>query len=134
MTEGMSPDQPGTRLTAERWREVEAVFLATRARGPSERAAFLAQACGADVALRQEVESLLAADLGATGFLEPALCALNTVARGSPWPPPRLRCEQFAGRTSPRPGLDSPRAEGTFSIGQTDFGIGGNISWAGAVS
>src|SRR5215210_2323664 len=71
MTEDMSPDQPGTRLTAERWREVEAIFLATRDRRPSERAAFLAQACGADVALRQEVDSLLAADQGATGFLEP---------------------------------------------------------------
>ncbi len=67
----MSPDEPETRLTAERWREVEAVFLATRDRGPGERAAFLTQACGADVALRQEVESLLAADQGATGFLEP---------------------------------------------------------------
>jgi serine/threonine-protein kinase len=67
----MSPDQPGTRLTAERWRQVEALFLAMRDRGPGERATFLTDACGADVALRLEVESLLTADEGATGFLEP---------------------------------------------------------------
>ena len=67
----MSPDEPEARLTPERWREVEALFLAARDRAPGERATFLEQACGADVALRQEVESLLAADQGATGFLEP---------------------------------------------------------------
>jgi eukaryotic-like serine/threonine-protein kinase len=67
----MSPDEPRARLTPERWREVEAIFLAARDRGPGERAAFLEQACGTDVALRHEVESLLAADEVATGFLEP---------------------------------------------------------------
>jgi tetratricopeptide (TPR) repeat protein len=67
----MSPDQPGTRLTPDRWREVEAMFLAARAREPGERATFLERACGPDVALRHEVESLLAGDHGATGFLEP---------------------------------------------------------------
>jgi serine/threonine-protein kinase len=66
-----SPDEPETRLTPERWREVEAIFLATRDREPGERATFLEQACGTDGALRHEVESLLAADHGATGFLEP---------------------------------------------------------------
>ena len=70
-TEGVSPDQPGTRLTAERWRQVEALFLATRDRGPGEQAMFLEQACGTDMALRHQVESLLAADQGATAFLEP---------------------------------------------------------------
>jgi hypothetical protein len=66
----MSANEPGSRPTPERWREVEAMFLATRDREPGERALFLEQACGADVALRHEVESLLAADHGATGFLE----------------------------------------------------------------
>ena len=74
----MSPDEPEARLTPERWREVEALFLATRDRVPVERATFLEQACGADAALRREVESLLAADQGATGFLEPP---------GAPAPP-----------------------------------------------
>jgi len=68
----MNPDEPEARLTAGRWRQVEALFLATRDRSLGERASFLAQACGTDVALRREVESLLAADQGATGFLEPS--------------------------------------------------------------
>jgi tetratricopeptide (TPR) repeat protein len=67
----MSADEPEARLTAERWREVEAIFLATRDRAPGERARLLEQSCGTDAALRHEVESLLAADQGATGFLEP---------------------------------------------------------------
>ena len=66
----MNPREPDARLTPQRWREVESIFLATRDRAPSERATFLEQACGADAALRSEVESLLAADHGATGFLE----------------------------------------------------------------
>ena len=37
----MSPDEPEARLTAERWREVEALFLATRDRELGERARFL---------------------------------------------------------------------------------------------
>src|SRR5829696_1251568 len=69
----MSADTPEPRLTPERWREVESLFLAMRDRVPGERATFLQQACGADAALRQEVESLLAADQGATGFLEQPL-------------------------------------------------------------
>jgi tetratricopeptide (TPR) repeat protein len=64
------PDEPEARLTPKRWREVEALFIATRDRVPGERATFLEQACGTDAALRQEVESLLAADEGATGFLD----------------------------------------------------------------
>jgi tetratricopeptide (TPR) repeat protein/TolB-like protein len=66
----MSPDEPEARLTPKRWREVEVLFMATRDRVPGERATFLEEACGTDAALRQEVESLLAADQGATGFLE----------------------------------------------------------------
>jgi eukaryotic-like serine/threonine-protein kinase len=67
----MSPYQRETRLTADRWRQIEDIFLASRDQVPDERAGFIEQACGADAALRIEVESLLAADRGATGFLEP---------------------------------------------------------------
>jgi hypothetical protein len=67
----MKPHEPEVRLTAGRWRQVEPLFLATCERGPGERATVLEQACGTDVALRHQVESLLAADQGATGFLEP---------------------------------------------------------------
>src|SRR3954471_14304091 len=62
----MSP----VKSAAERWREVEAVFLEARDQVPGERSAFLDRSCGSDEALRREVESLLAADVGATGFLE----------------------------------------------------------------
>jgi serine/threonine-protein kinase len=61
------------------------MFLRTRDRESGERAAFLEQACGEDVALRREVESLLAADHGATGFLEqppgPPIAELEAVLR-----------------------------------------------------
>jgi len=58
-------------MTPERWREVRAVFAQVLEREPAKRAAFLDEACGNDAALRQEVESLLRADAGASGYLEP---------------------------------------------------------------
>jgi Tol biopolymer transport system component/predicted Ser/Thr protein kinase len=47
-------------MDAERWRRVEELYHATLKRRPSERGAFLATACSGDVALRDEIESLLA--------------------------------------------------------------------------
>jgi hypothetical protein len=70
-TEGAGGDGHRPRLTPELWREAEAIFLSARDQEPGERAAFLVQACATDALLMQEVESLLAADHGATGFLEP---------------------------------------------------------------
>jgi serine/threonine-protein kinase len=58
-------------LRPERWQEIEAVFQGALAQPPGSREAFLDQACGADPALRREVETLLKANAGATGFLEP---------------------------------------------------------------
>ncbi len=54
----------------QRWRQVEALFEAALELEPAERAAFLEQTCGADAELRREIDSLLAADAGATGYLE----------------------------------------------------------------
>jgi serine/threonine protein kinase/Tol biopolymer transport system component len=48
-------------MTPERWREVDALVKATLERAPSERAAYVTQACGMDEELKREVESLLAA-------------------------------------------------------------------------
>jgi serine/threonine-protein kinase len=59
-------------MTPERWHEVKAVVEQALERVPAERGAFLDEACGQDAALRQEVESLLKADAGASGFLEPS--------------------------------------------------------------
>jgi serine/threonine protein kinase/Flp pilus assembly protein TadD len=47
---------------------------------PGERERYLAEACGGDKSLRADVESLLAADAGARGFLEaPAAALMATV-------------------------------------------------------
>jgi serine/threonine protein kinase len=49
----------------------EEIFHQARARrDPQERAAYVERACGGDAALRASVESLLRADVGATGFME----------------------------------------------------------------
>jgi serine/threonine-protein kinase len=56
-------------MPAERWRRIEALFDEAAALPAGERPAFLSRACGADLELRAEVESLLAADEQADGFL-----------------------------------------------------------------
>ena len=65
------PDSP------ERWERVERLFREALDRGPEERRAFLAEACGEDTGLREEVEALLEAHSSleagtgsAAGFLE----------------------------------------------------------------
>src|SRR3989441_6670820 len=61
-------------MTAERSQQIERLYHEARERDPRERAAFLAHACAGDIALRREVESLLAEDPGVRSFLEtPAL-------------------------------------------------------------
>ena len=57
-------------LKRERYARAKAVFYGAADRPTDARAAFLAQACGSDEALRQEVESLLASDRLAGGFIE----------------------------------------------------------------
>ena len=57
-------------MKPERWRQVEEMLHAALSRGESERAAFLGHACAGDVALRQEVELLLAQQASMEGFLE----------------------------------------------------------------
>ncbi|CAN5852268.1 hypothetical protein BH24ACI5_BH24ACI5_10210 [soil metagenome] len=55
-------------MTPERWRHITEIFHATLARDPERREAFLGEACGADPALRREIESLLAAHHSAGAF------------------------------------------------------------------
>ena len=57
-------------MTPERWRRVEEMVHAALSRAEGERVAFLAEACADDAALRHEVESLLAQQASAGGFLE----------------------------------------------------------------
>ena len=57
-------------MTDERWRRAAELFHAALERPPADRAAFLADACAANLDLLAEVESLLAAHCEADGFLE----------------------------------------------------------------
>ncbi len=49
-------------MDQDRWNRMSSVFITARDRPSGERAAFLAEMCGDDQDLRQEVESMLAAD------------------------------------------------------------------------
>src|SRR5262245_7725672 len=59
---------------AARWQRVKEVFQTALDRPSDTRAAFLHDVCGSDLELRREVESLLASQGQANGFLsEPAV-------------------------------------------------------------
>jgi serine/threonine-protein kinase len=57
-------------MNPERWRQIERLYHAALERGADERAAFLAEACGADDSLRGQVAALLAFEAEAEGFIE----------------------------------------------------------------
>src|ERR1700681_934920 len=50
-------------MNAERLRQIEEVYHSAREREPSQRSAFLAEACRGDEELRRKVELLLAQDV-----------------------------------------------------------------------
>jgi len=56
-------------MTPERWEQVRALFHDALDLQPDDRAPFLADACADDIAMRREVESLLAAEGDAGSFL-----------------------------------------------------------------
>ena len=60
------------------------IFLAVMEKdGPTERAAYLDQACGADASLRQQVEALLRSHERAADFMEmPVVEQLAATAEG----------------------------------------------------
>ena len=60
---------------ASRFDRIEELFHAAQALEPAQRVAFLALACGADAALREEIESLLAADSGGTAGVRQGLAS-----------------------------------------------------------
>lgn len=57
------------RLSPERWKRLEEIYNVTLPMSQDERCAILAQVCGEDKELREEAETLLAADDGAGSFL-----------------------------------------------------------------
>ncbi len=71
-------------MKPDRWSEVERVYHGASARPAGERAAFLAEACAGDEALRREVESLLAEPASASAFLDgdAAAVAAQLVSNG----------------------------------------------------
>ena len=72
-------------MTPERWKRVEELYHAARTRPSGERAAFLAEACRDDEALRRDVESLLNEPVSADGFLDtPAPAAAHIASEVTP--------------------------------------------------
>ena len=57
-------------MTPERWKQVTDLFHAALERNAADRAVFLRNAAGGDLALLREVESLLASNASSGGFLE----------------------------------------------------------------
>jgi serine/threonine protein kinase/formylglycine-generating enzyme required for sulfatase activity len=55
--------------TAELWQKIQSIYHAALERRPEERSAFLDQACGGDVSLRREIDSLLSSHDEAGSFL-----------------------------------------------------------------
>jgi serine/threonine protein kinase/Tol biopolymer transport system component len=61
-------------MTPERWQQIDEVFQAAVVLGPSERAAFLKKACGADRVTHDRVSAMLASDDSGWDLIEhPAL-------------------------------------------------------------
>ena len=65
-------------MTPDRWALVERLFHSALTRPPDSRGAFLTEACGADEALRWEIESLLAQSTGSGGGLSEPAAAMAT--------------------------------------------------------
>jgi len=79
-------------MDGERWRRIEALFDEATGLAPAERDAFLSRACGDDLEMRRELESLLAADGEAAEFL-----ARPVVTGAAPSPDPALPAGKVIG-------------------------------------
>src|ERR1700730_7040198 len=75
-------------MTSERWQQIEVLYHAALECEPGQRRSYLQHACGADAALRREIEGLLAHEEEAAGFIEePALViAAQELADAAPEP------------------------------------------------
>lgn len=75
-------------MKPERWARIEQIYHAALEREPSERAAFLDEACAGDETLRRQVAALLVCDDQAVSFIEaPAVeVAARVLAAEAPSP------------------------------------------------
>ncbi len=69
-------------MTPERWKQVEELYHAARARPSGERVAFLVDRCRDDESLRREVESLLTETESDDGFLDMPVHTAAHIASG----------------------------------------------------
>jgi len=83
-------------LDPRQWPRVKAVFFEVIERPASERSDVLDQLCAGDVALRQEVESLLSSEAKASGLLEQPARSLLDDSEPSQWRP-RLEAQTRLG-------------------------------------
>ena len=75
-------------MEPERWQEIERLYHLALEHEESRRAEFLEQACGADEALRREVESLLASEKPAEAFMEAPSLGRAALTQEQPSPGP----------------------------------------------
>jgi serine/threonine protein kinase len=75
-------------VTPERWQQVSGIYQAAVARDPSDREAFLRDACAGDDALRREVESLLGYDAAAARLIDGATVHVTAHMHEQTEPPP----------------------------------------------
>ena len=85
-------------MSSDRWRQVEELCHAALAYGDEERESFLAKACQGDEGLLREVESLLAQESSAEGFMSVPAAALAGSA-GLDQPPGTLVGARFGSYT-----------------------------------
>src|SRR5918999_1464766 len=74
-------------MTPDKWKQVTELVESALKLAPDERAAFLAEACSADLSLRGEAEALLSSHNKAEGFLDGLLeGAMTRIGRGEAAP------------------------------------------------
>lgn len=67
-------------MEPDRWRQIEELYHLALEKLPEERSAFLDRSCGGNAALRGEVESLLAVEQDADGYLKSAIDSVTVPA------------------------------------------------------
>ena len=71
-------------MRSEHWQQIEGLFHAALEREPSERAAFLSEACGDNISLRSAIESLLTHHEQADSFIESSAFSISAVLGEQP--------------------------------------------------